>query len=112
MEFEQYYTQETMNSTMDSNEFKVIFQSIEKCLRMDPDRRYNFLQVFQKTFPQELSTDKIKYTIAIKEKSLQELEKIDWSGDNSKKIDLVIKFDYNLNINLFFIQRRNNSKKK
>ena len=78
------YADATANSEEDSNEFKYMYQSIEKCLIMDSDDRSDFLQLFKENLMRCTSKEKIKYLIAVKEKSIVELETICWEESQKK----------------------------
>ena len=80
------YTDATSNSEEDSNEFKHMYQSIKKCLIMDSEDRSDFLQLFKENLMRCTSKEKIKYLIAVKEKSIIELETICWEESQKKFI--------------------------
>ncbi len=86
--FEKAYANDRAISEENQRAFELIYRSIGKCLKINPKKRPDFIQLFGENIKNTMDKGKIKFFIAVKEKRIDELENIDW--EEAKKQEAVI----------------------
>ena len=100
-EFEKYYGKicEVSENEEDQEIFSFIYRSLKKCLKINPKKRPDFLELALTNIKKSsLTKEKIKFFILFKEKSIEELNQMDWNLEKKKETSEAIKIlEENLN---------------
>ena len=91
-------------SEEDQYEFNMIYSSLKQCLSINPFERPDFIELCKEFNKKSMPKEKLKYLIAINEKTIEELQKIKWQ--NSYIISKEYIFDLFVISLIFFFRNK------